>query len=290
MSVLDYSPVTDQLYFRDKILSLREKPVIMGILNLTPDSFSDGGRFQTLETALNQAEKMIRDGAKIIDIGGESSRPGARQISADTEIFRVIPVIRELNIRYPHLFISIDTYKSEVARAALAAGCSMVNDISAGLFDPAILDIVSEAGCPYIAMHMLGRPESMQSDPVYTNVMADILNFFSNRLLEFTQRGIRQVIIDPGIGFGKHLEHNLEILQKLERLRIFNRPLLLGISRKSLFGQLIGRPIDSRLAGTLASTMWAFQNGIDIVRVHDVEENCDVVKTLRSLAEWSAGD
>lgn len=290
MEVLSTPETTEQLFFGKKILHLREKPVIMGILNLTPDSFSDGGRYQTVDAALQQAAQMICDGAKIIDIGGESSRPGARRISAREEMDRVLPVISELSSRFPEVFISIDTYKSEVAGAALAAGAGMVNDISAGILDPAMLDVVAKAGCPYIAMHMSGTPDTMQANPVYENVLAEIMDFFSQRLQLFARKGINQVVLDPGIGFGKQLNHNMEILQKARRLKIFNRPILLGTSRKSLFGQLLGRDISGRLAGTLATTSLAFRNGIDIVRVHDIKENADLLKTLRNLGGTKTGD
>ncbi len=251
-----------------------KKTLIMGVLNITPDSFSDGGKFLDANIAVEHALKMVDAGADIIDIGGESSRPGAEPVSVKEEMARVLPIIRELAtaISVP---ISIDTYKSEVAEAALDGGALIVNDISASSFDPAMADLVSKRRCPAILMHMRGTPRDMQANTDYDDVMGEISNYLRSRLRVFVEAGAdeKMLIVDPGIGFAKNVEQNLEILRRLRELKSIGRPLLVGSSRKSTIGKVLGDlPPDERLEGTAATVAISIANGVDIVRVHDVKE------------------
>ncbi|MCX6344429.1 MAG: dihydropteroate synthase [Armatimonadetes bacterium] len=257
-----------------------KKTLIMGVLNVTPDSFSDGGKFLDAQIAVEHALEMVNAGADIIDIGGESSRPGAEPVSSKEEMSRVLPVIRELAsaISAP---ISIDTYKSEVAEAALDNGALIVNDISAGSFDPAMADLVAKRRCPAILMHMRGTPQDMQADTDYEDVMGEISGFLRSRLRVFIDAGAdeKMLIIDPGIGFAKNTEQNLEILRRLRELKSIGRPLLVGASRKSTIGKVLGDvPPEERLEGTAATVAIAIANGADIVRVHDVKEMARTAK------------
>lgn len=248
----------------------------MGIVNVTPDSFSDGGCFFEFEKALEQARQLAREGADILDIGGESTRPGAEPVPLEEELRRVIPVIRVIR-QECSVPISIDTYKSKVAEAALAAGANIVNDISALRFDGKMADLVAEARVPVVLMHMLGEPKTMQTNPVYRDVVFEIKEFLRARM-EFAQsRGVdrEKIIIDPGIGFGKRVEHNLEILRRLSQFQELGCPILIGTSRKSFLGWLGGSgaeplPVNERFEGTIASNVIAVLNGAQIVRVHEV--------------------
>ncbi len=242
----------------------------MGVLNVTPDSFSDGGDFFDAEKAVAHAKQMILDGADIIDIGGESSRPGSDPVSAEEELQRVLPVIKQLRAA-SDIFISIDTYKPEVARACLEAGVNMVNDIS-GLADDEVAAVVAEYDVPVIIMHMRGMPKTMQEQPVYKNVVEEIKQFFSERIEKARAFGIKEIILDPGIGFGKTLEHNLLILKNLSQFLEFGYPLLVGTSRKSFIGKITGQNVDNRIEGTIASGTAAILYGARIIRVHDIKE------------------
>lgn len=253
------------------LADLGRRTLIMGILNVTPDSFSDGGLYLEHERAIAHGLKLVEDGADIIDVGGESSRPGANPVPVEEELRRVIPVIKGLREK-SRIAISIDTYKAPVAEAALAAGANMVNDISALRFDEAMAGLLAERGVPVVLMHMQGEPRTMQENPQYADVVSDIVAFLSERIAAASAAGIAQIIIDPGIGFGKRVEHNLEILRRLAELKALERPILIGPSRKSFIGQLSGAPLDSRLPGTLASVVLGIAGGADIVRVHDVLE------------------
>lgn len=259
-----------------KILVL-DRPVIMGILNVTPDSFSDGGRFLSVEKAVQQAGIMLEQGADIIDIGGESTRPGSERIIASEQKNRVIPVIEAISqILPPGKLISIDTTLSEVAALALSAGASIINDISAGRDDPEIMSLASEYNCPYIIMHMKGTPATMQTDPVYENVLEEILNFLLERAQICMDAGIKSknIIIDPGIGFGKTMEHNLELMAHLDRFVGTGYPVLLGASRKRFIGSICSSTSPDQLVGaTCATTVLGVAAGIKLFRVHDIREN-----------------
>ena len=245
--------------------------LVMGILNVTPDSFSDGGRFFALDKAIEHALAMVADGADIIDIGGESTRPNAAVIGEAEELGRVVPVINALRQTSP-VAISIDTMKPAVARAALEAGADIVNDVAAAAADPAMAALVAETGAGYVAMHMRGTPQTMQVDPNYKDVVAEVGEFFTACLDWLRRAGVseEQVVLDPGIGFGKRLEHNLALLSGMEKLRNWQRPLLVGVSRKSFLGQITGAEAADRLAAGLAATCMAVERGASIVRTHDV--------------------
>ncbi|HCV02016.1 dihydropteroate synthase [Pseudoalteromonas sp. APAL1] len=260
-----------------------DDPIVMGILNVTPDSFSDGGNYCQLDSAVKQAQALLNQGAKIIDIGGESTRPGAPDVSLDEELKRVIPLVKALR-QSSDCIISIDTSKSEVMRQAIIAGADIINDVRA-LQEPGAIDVLAEY--PDVAiclMHMQGQPRTMQSNPVYTDLFADINRFFAERIAACEQAGIQKhrIILDPGFGFGKTLAHNYQILDKFDEFNQFNLPVLAGLSRKSMIGNLLKRDTSERLAGSLAGALIAAQNGAKIIRVHDVLETVDV------LSVWQA--
>lgn len=260
-------------------------PLVMGILNATPDSFSDGGQFFTLDGAISRAEQMIRDGVDIIDIGGESSRPGAQFVPVEEELSRVIPLIYAL--RDCGVALSIDTYKPEVMREAILAGVDMVNDIR-GFSSVDAINAVSQSDVGLCAMHMQNSPENMQIAPQYGDVNSEILDFFRQRLSQFDLAGIdrRRVCLDPGFGFGKTLEHNIAMMQYLpEYQRSLGLPLLAGVSRKSMIGEITGKPVERRLAGSLAAALVALNQGAKLLRVHDVAETVDAVKTWVALSK-----
>jgi len=270
---------------RRRTLDLTDRGVIMGILNVTPDSFSDGGKHTGLENALSHARQMISEGAAIIDIGGESTRPGADEISADEEILRTKPVIEALRAEWDGL-ISIDTMKASVAAAALLAGADIVNDVSGLNADPEMTSLCGETGCGVVVMHMQGDPRTMQRKPVYSDVTKDVREFFSNRFKELTAAGIDPMALcfDPGIGFGKTVEHNLELLRALDRLSVENRPLLLGISRKSFIGKILGdSDVSLREWPTVAITAYAREKGTMIHRVHSVRPNLEALRMTEAI-------
>ncbi len=250
-------------------------PQIMGILNVTPDSFSDGGQFRQCDAALERALEMVDEGADIIDIGGESTRPGAADVALDEELSRVIPVIEAI-ARHSDVTLSIDTSKAEVMRQAVSAGAGMINDVRA-LREPGALDAASESTVPICLMHMQGAPRSMQDEPRYDDVVSDITRFFMDRILDCELSGIdrSRLIIDPGFGFGKTLEHNLELLARLSDFSKLDLPVLIGVSRKSMFGALLDRTVEDRLPASIAAAVMAMQAGASIVRVHDVSAHAD---------------
>jgi dihydropteroate synthase len=259
------------------------RPLVMGVLNVTPDSFSDGGQFFSLESALSQAEKMIADGVDIIDIGGESSRPGAPPLPLEEELRRVMPVLYAL--RDCGKPISIDTYKPEVMREALAAGADMINDIT-GFRSAEALTVVNDSECALCIMHMQRDPQSMQLNPQYDDVVAEVTAFLQERAAALQLQGIAldRICIDPGFGFGKTLAHNLTLLTHLERIKTaLNIPLLAGLSRKSMIGTLTGKPIEQRLAGSIAASLMAATHGANILRVHDVAETIDALKVWQAV-------
>jgi dihydropteroate synthase len=259
----------------------------MGVLNVTPDSFSDGGRFLKTDDAIRRAEALADEGADLIDVGGESSRPGAAAVSIEEEIRRVVPVIEQLAKRLP-IPISIDTTKAEVGRRALAAGARMINDISALRFDPEMAPLAARAGVPVVLMHMQGTPKDMQDHPVYTDVVREITEFFEARIRFAEQAGIarERIVLDPGIGFGKTTDHNLEILARLDEFRSVGRPLLIGPSRKSFIGRVLGLPVEERLEGTAAAVAVGILNGASIIRVHDVRAMGRVARTVEAIKRF----
>jgi dihydropteroate synthase len=265
-------------------------PCVMGILNVTPDSFSDGGLFAQRDTAVAQGLRLAEEGAAIVDVGGESTRPGATGVSADLEIARVLPVIEGLRGEGLTAPISIDTCKADVARAALAAGATMVNDVTALLGDRHMTAVVGDAGCPVCLMHMQGSPRTMQAAPVYVDVVDEVCAFLEERLTAALVAGLREedILLDPGIGFGKTLEHNLALLGNLDRVAALGRPVVLGTSRKRFLGALLGKEPTERVLGTAVTTALGLARGALVFRVHDVRENVDaltVAKAVLSAAE-----
>ena len=261
---------------------LSKKPLIMGILNVTPDSFSDGNRFIDVDKAVEHAKQMIKDGADMIDIGGESSRPGSDPVPEEAELKRVKPVIEKL-AKETNVPISIDTYKPKVAEECLRSGAGIVNDIT-GLKNNDMVKIAAEYKAPVIIMHMLGSPKTMQEDISYDNVIDDIKDFFRERIEKAKQAGITQIMLDPGIGFGKTTEHNLQILRRLNEFKELDCPILIGTSRKSFIGKILD--IDDakqRVSGTIASNIIAINNGADIIRVHDVKEHKEALKIIEAI-------
>jgi dihydropteroate synthase len=267
----------------DRVWEFPQAPLIMGIVNVTPDSFSDGGRYETPQSAIQHALHLAESGADILDIGGESTRPGAEPVNQEEELKRVIPVIEKL-ANQTEAAISIDTQKTVVAKAALEAGAIIINDIGANREDETMWKLVAETTAGYVAMHMQGRPETMQRNPKYIDVLDDVEAFFNCRMKRWPDWGmsLQQVVLDPGIGFGKTLEHNLALLKGLERLTRMERPLAVGASRKSFIGELAGAEVNDRLPGSLASACRAAQAGTAIIRTHDVEE------TVQALKIWAA--
>lgn len=267
-----------------------KQPKIMGILNVTPDSFSDGGRYDTLEQAVKQAIRLIEDGADIIDIGGESTRPGASEIDSVEEIQRTVPVIaalREATRDYEiDPVISIDTRKPQVAEAAILAGADIWNDVTALTFDKHSESVAADLGCPVILMHMQGSPETMQHNPHYDNAIADVKDYLAKRIdaLDFVGVERQNITLDPGIGFGKRHEDNLALFRHLSELKSLNCPLLMGASRKSFIGRIDGSRADDRLGGSIAAALWSAQAGVDILRVHDVNETTQAMKVWDAIA------
>ena len=254
----------------------------MGIVNVTPDSFSDGGKFFTLESAYKHSKKLIKDGADIIDIGGESSRPGSKSISPEKELERTIPLISKIRSNFPRTVISIDTTKSEVAEQAILSGANIVNDISGLSFDDNMVKVVSKYGVPLVVMHMQGKPETMQDAPYYNNLIEDIKSFFEEKIRYATRFGVQKnrIILDPGIGFGKSYKDNFKLINQLEKFNSFKLPILIGPSRKSFIGIALNEEPESRLEGTLAAVAAGILRGAKIVRVHDVKQIGKVAKII----------
>ena len=265
-----------------KLLSL-DKPVVMGIINATPDSFYEGHLKLNIDEITALAGKMRQDGAVILDIGGLSTRPGSAPISVQEETDRILPVIEEIQKVYPEIILSIDTYNSQVARAAVNAGASIINDISGGNLDPDMLLTVSYLGVPYICMHMQGTPATMQQAPVYGNIVKEVLDFFIAKIEACNHAGIKDVIIDPGFGFGKTIEHNFQLLKALAVLAITNKPILAGLSRKSTIYKTLGVTAADALNGTTVLNTMALLNGASILRVHDVKEATEAVKLFNAF-------
>jgi len=272
------------LQFKTKKMNLFSRTHIMGALNVTPDSFSDGGRFFKLEDAIRQGMKMVEEGADIVDVGGESTRPGSDPVSMGEELSRVIPVISHMS-KKTDVPISIDTYKAEVAKQALDAGAQMINDISALRFDQKMRKIASEYKVPINLMHIKGTPKNMQKDPWYEDVIGEIRGYLKQSIKIAQEAGIEKekITIDPGIGFGKRLEDNLNILKNLKKISILGCPILIGCSRKSFIGKILDLPVEERLEGSLAALAVAVMNGANIVRVHDVKESVRVAGMVDAI-------
>jgi len=274
-----------KLTWKNFSLDFSKKTYIMGILNVTPDSFADGGLYFDKSSAIERAYQIVEEGADIIDIGGESTRPGSEPISIKEELIRTIPLIEAISkkIKVP---ISIDTYKSEVAKAALDAGASMVNDISGLRFDPKMTDVVSEYKVPVVIMHIKGKPQDMQQNPVYEALIPEIIDYFRMGMKIASGAGISEdkIIIDPGIGFGKTFDHNLEIINNLREFTFLEKPILVGPSRKAFIGKILGdAPATERLEGTAAAVSISIINGANVVRVHDVKEMVKVAKVADAV-------
>jgi dihydropteroate synthase len=274
---------------RDLELDVHERPHIMGVLNVTPDSFSDGGRYDTLEKAVARAHRMVAEGADIIDVGGESTRPGARPVELGEELRRIIPVVERLSdeLKTP---VSVDTYKSAVARRALKAGASMINDISALRFDPDMPRLITRTGAGLVLMHMKGTPRSMQRNPRYDDALSEIYRFLAGQVRRAVEAGVRreQLAVDPGIGFGKRIQDNLLIIKRLREFLSLGLPVLIGVSRKSFIGQVLDAPVEDRLEGTAAAVSMAVAGGAGILRVHDVRQMVRVVRMTRAICEITA--
>lgn len=262
-----------------------DKPLVMGIINATPDSFYEDSRKQTVDAILEQAEKMIKDGAAILDIGGQSTRPGSPVIDADEELKRVIPAIEAIHKNFPEIFMSIDTYYSSVVRETVAAGVAIINDISAGSMDENMIPTVASLKAPYVLMHRKGTQQTMQQSPQYENVTREVLDFFILKIAELKKAGIHDIIIDPGFGFGKTIAHNFELLHNLGVFKIIDRPLLLGISRKSTIYKTLGITPAKALNGTTVLNTIGLMNGASIIRVHDVKEAVEAIELVTAVAK-----
>jgi dihydropteroate synthase len=270
--------------FGSKEFDFSRRTYIMGILNVTPDSFSDGGRYFTVDSAVEHAMKMIEDGADIIDVGGESTRPGSEPVPLEEELRRVIPVIKEI-VKRTDVPISIDTYKSEVARQALDNGAVIVNDISGLRFDEKMVEVIAQYNASVVIMHIKGTPKTMQQNPCYDDVISEIYGYLSEGIERAQSYGIKQIIVDPGIGFGKRLVDNLEIIRRLREFKSLGYPILIGVSRKSFIGNILNLPVEERLEGTAGAVAISVWNGANIVRVHDVKEMTRVVRIVDAIKQ-----
>lgn len=268
-----------------KLLDLTS-PIVMGILNVSPDSFFDGGKYNSVDAAVARAEQMIADGADIIDIGAVSTRPGAENVSTKEELTRLLPVITEVRKRFPEIPLSIDTYRSWVAlRIIDEVGECIVNDISGGTFDEHMYDTIAKLGVPYILMHIHGTQADMHETPEYEDVIKDISKFFSDKVRKLTKAGVKDVILDPGFGFGKSLENNYDLLNRLDAFKVFQLPVLVGVSRKSMLYKTLEIDAENSLPATIAANTMALLGGADILRVHDVKEAVHAVKLFNKLKE-----
>lgn len=258
-------------------------PQVMGILNITPDSFYDGGRYKNEKDICNHVEKMLNEGATFIDIGAYSSRPGATHITEDEELKRSVPMVELIRRKFPEAYLSIDTFRSNVAKINVDAGACMVNDISAGNMDSDMMKTVAELQVPYIIMHMRGTPQNMQNNTDYEDIVKEMIFYFSEKIAEASHLKINDLIIDPGFGFGKKLKHNYEIIKKLELFKMLERPILIGVSRKSMIGKLLNVSADEALNGTTSLHTAALMKGGNILRVHDVKEAVECIKISTQL-------
>jgi len=267
---------------KGKLIDL-SKPKIMGILNITPDSFFEGSRSQNIDAALEKARKMIEAGADFIDIGGMSTRPGSIEVSEQEEMKRILPVIQCILQEFPETLISVDTYRASVAEKSVVAGAAIINDISAGNMDENLLKTVAELQVPYVLMHMQGTPKNMQQNPVYENVTLEVNQFLSEKIIELKELGINDIILDPGFGFGKSVAHNYELFRNMEVIGFGEFPLLVGISRKSMITRFLNVSADEALNGTTVLNTIALQKGANILRVHDVREAKEALKIWENI-------
>ncbi|ABG60463.1 Dihydropteroate synthase [Cytophaga hutchinsonii ATCC 33406] len=280
----------DTFFYTKKTCSARGKlidvstPRVMGILNITPDSFYDGGTNNTQETALQKVREMLQAGADMIDIGGYSSRPNAEDISITEEIMRVEPVIKAIRNEFPLVWLSIDTFRSEVARKAIEAGVDIINDISGGKADPEIFQVAAQAQVPYCMMHMKGTPQTMLRETAYEDITLDIIGFFEKQIQLAREKGVKDIILDPGFGFAKTAVQNFELLRRMDALKVFNLPILAGVSRKSMIYKTLGVKPQEALNGTTALHVLALQKGAGILRVHDVTEAREVITLLKNYS------
>lgn len=259
-------------------------PLVMGIVNVSPDSFFDGNPFQSADSILAQVAQMVADGAQIIDVGAVSTRPGALPVSQAEEAARLLPALELICKAYPDLIVSVDTTNAATAQQAIAAGAAIVNDISGGLADPTMFTTVAALDVPYILMHMQGTPQTMQQNPEYTDVVAEVLYFFTERINALKLAGVTDIIIDPGFGFGKTVEHNYQLLAALAEFRMLGYPVLAGVSRKSMINKVLGTKPETALNGTTVVNTMALMNGASILRVHDVKEAVEAVKLYNALS------
>lgn len=276
---------------RGRRLDTEDRTLVMGVLNVTPDSFSDGGRFLDAERAVAHALQLVAEGADLLDIGGESTRPGAMPVSEEEELRRVLPVLQAVRAQ-TRVPLSVDTRKAAVAEAALEAGAEIINDVSALTADPEMPAVAARYRAGVILMHLQGDPLTMQVNPQYGDVVEDVRDYLRGRLERLASDGLvpETMAVDPGIGFGKNLEHNLRLLARLDRLVALGRPVVVGVSRKSFLGRITGREVGERLAGSLAAAAWAIGQGARVIRVHDVKESCDLVRVVDMLRRQRAHD
>jgi dihydropteroate synthase len=271
------------LQIRKVIFDWTETPYLMGIINVTPDSFSDGGEVDTVEKALKKAEVLLKEGASILDIGGESTRPFSDPVPEEIEIKRVLPVIKAIKENFPEAIISVDTYKAKVAELALKTGADMINDISGCQFDKKMIDVARDFQCPIVIMHIKGTPKTMQINPYYENVIKEIKEYFYERIDFLTNKGIafEKIILDPGLGFGKTFQHNIELIKHLEEFKEIKRPILLGPSRKSFIGEIVKKPPKERDSGTAGFAIYSYLKGVHFLRVHNVSLIKEAIKTFK---------
>lgn len=282
MSEKNFFAARHTLNIKGKLIDLTEAKV-MAILNITPDSFYSNSRTATLDDALTKTENFLKDGATFIDVGGYSSRPGAKDISEEEEIDRLIPVIEKISAEFPQAILSVDTFRARVAEETIHAGAHIINDVAAGDMDDKMLETVGKLQVPYIFMHMQGTPQNMQQNPVYTDVTLDIVDYFSKKINAFKKFHIHDLILDPGFGFGKTIAHNYSLLQQMEAFKIFELPILVGFSRKGMIYKTLGTNAAEALNGTTTLNTIALQKGAGILRVHDVKEAAECVKLVHKL-------
>lgn len=291
--MLTKNEAKDTIFCKKHLLNLGgklypiERPMIMGILNITPDSFHDGGKYNTASKAVERVQQMLDEGADIIDIGPSSTRPGAAALSVKEEIQRIVEVLPELKKHFPDTIFSLDTYQAEVARAGADMGVHIINDISGGTMDADMPKAVADIKLPYVLMHIKGTPQNMQKDPQYKDVFEEVCYFLSRQMNTFLEAGVADIIIDPGFGFGKTVEHNYELLAKLDLFKIFQRPLLVGVSRKSMINKLLDISAQDALNGTTVVNTLALQKGADILRVHDVKAAAEAAKIVTFTQNYS---
>ncbi|MCE2612805.1 dihydropteroate synthase [Flavobacteriaceae bacterium D16] len=269
---------------KGQLISL-EQPIVMGVLNITPDSFYDGGRYQQPEEVLKQTEKMLNDGATFIDVGAYSSRPGADHVTEETELSRILPIIKLLLKEFPEVLLSIDTFRSSVASECIAAGATLINDISAGSLDPNMISTIGKLRVPYIMMHMRGSPQTMSGLTDYEDLMESVMLYFSEKIALAREAGIVDLILDPGFGFAKTLEQNYELLKNLNLMQHLDYPILVGLSRKSMIYKLLDLSPEEALNGTTALHMFSLTKGAKILRVHDVKEAMECAHLYQQLSE-----